>query len=122
MRKLFCYGKQDFCDQDTCTGECEFHDGSGCEYRKIETYIDQIRAMTDEQMCDAIFRLIYALDPATWFCKGKKECEALMDADKDIPDEMCKACLLAKLREPVGITKPATMTEEKHDSGLVEED
>ena len=121
MRKLFCYGKQGYCDKDTCTGECEFYDGSGSEYRKIETYLDQMRSMTDEEICDAIFRLIYAMDPATWFCKGKEECGALVDADKDIPDEMCKACLLAKLRRPVEGTKP-TMTEEMQDSGLVEEE
>ena len=122
MRKLFCYGKQDYCDKDTCTGECEFHDGSGSEYRKIETYIDQFRAMSDEELCDAIFRLIYAFDPANWFCTGKEECGKLMDADEEIPDEMCKACLLAKLREPVDGPKLPTMTEEKQDSGLVEED
>ena len=121
MRKLFCYGKKDFCEQKICTGECEYYDGSGSEYKKIETYFDLIRSMTDEEMCDAIFRLIYALDPATWFCKGKEECGKLMDADKEIPDEMCKACLLAKLRQPVDDTKPATMTEEKQDSGLLEE-
>ena len=89
---------------------------------KVFTFADRIRAMADEGLCDAIFQLIYAADPAMWFCKGKKECGDLMDADKDIPDEMCKACLLAKLREPVDGTKPVTMNEEKQDSGLVEED
>ena len=66
----------------------------------FRTYADRIRAMSDEELTDAIFQLIYAKDPATWFCKGTKECGELMDADKEIPDEMCKACLLAKLQQP----------------------
>ena len=84
---------------------------------------DKIRAMSDEELCDAIFRLIYALDPATWFCKGKKECGDLMDADKEIPDAMCKACLLAKLRQPAEETpRPVRIHEDKQESGLLEDD
>lgn len=87
-----------------------------------QSFADQIRAMSDEELCDAIFRLIYAFDPATWFCKGKKECEELMDADKEIPDEMCKACLLAKLRQPAEETRiPVWPHEDKQESGLLED-
>lgn len=89
-------------------------------YKK--TIADRIRSMSDEELCDAFFRLIYAFDPATWFCKGKKECAALMDADKEIPDEMCKACLLAKLRQPAEDPAPTMAAEEKQHSGLIEED
>ena len=32
--------------------------------------------------------------------KGPKACEDMMDSNQDIPDEMCKACLLQKLRQP----------------------
>ena len=64
------------------------------------TFADSIRSMSDEELTDAIYRLINAKDPATWFCKGSKECGDLMDNDQDIPDEMCKKCLLAKLQEP----------------------
>lgn len=67
---------------------------------KTKTYADRIRAMNDEELTDAIYQLIYAMDPATWFCKGKKECGELLDADKEIPNEMCKNCLLEKLRQP----------------------
>lgn len=66
-----------------------------------KTIGDRIRAMTDEELADAILRYTYgSVDPANWFCKGKKECGDLMDADKEIPDEMCKACILEKLRQP----------------------
>ena len=101
-------------------GRC--HALGNCE-NKISTYADRIRAMTDEELCDGIFQLIYAADPATWFCKGKKECGELMDADKEIPDEMCKACLLKALRQPYAEPKlPSGMYLDKQESGLIEED
>lgn len=93
------------------------------ELLPARSFADKIRSMSDEELCDAIFRLIYALDPATWFCKGKKECGDLMDADKEIPDEMCKACLLAKLRQPAEEPpRPIRIHEDKQESGLLEED
>lgn len=88
------------------------------------TIADKIRAMSDEELCDTIFRLIYhSVDPAKWFCTNKKKCGEVMDAEKEIPDEWCKECLLEKLREPVPATRPATMADEdKQHSGLIEED
>ena len=65
------------------------------------TYAERIRALTDEELAAAILQYTYgSVDPSHWFCKGKKECGDLMDADKEIPDEMCKACILEKLRQP----------------------
>ena len=91
--------------------------------KKLEKEEYITRSMTDEELCDAIFRILYAFDPGNWFCKGRADCAALMEADKEIPDEWCKACLLAKLREPAEQTPPATMAaEEKQESGLLEED
>lgn len=92
--------------------------------RKKPTMCDKIRSMSDEELTAAIYQLIYATaDPALWFCKGKKECGDLMDADKEIPEEMCRKCLLEKLRQPVEDPAPATMAEyEKQHSGLLEED
>ena len=87
------------------------------------TIADKIRAMSDEELCDAFFQLIYAVDAATWFCKCSEECGKMLDAEEEIPDEKCKACLLAKLREPAGATKPTSMAEyEKQHSGLIEEE
>lgn len=92
------------------------------ELPPTRSFADQIRAMSDEELCDAIFRLIYAADPATWFCTGKKECGELMNADKDIPDAMCKACLLAKLRQPADQTPRIILDDgEKTESGLLED-
>lgn len=90
---------------------------------KTKTNADKIRAMSDEELCDAFFQLIYANDPANWFCKGEKACGDLMDADKDIPDAMCKACLLAKLRQPAEETPRIVWPhDDKEESGLLEED
>ena len=86
------------------------------------TFADKIRTMTDEDLCDGIYQLINAFDPANWFCKGKKECGELMDADKEIPDSMCKACLLEKLRQPAEEPpRPNKIYEDKQHSGLLEE-
>lgn len=66
---------------------------------KVFTNADKIRSMSDEELTAAIYQLIYAKDPAAWFCKGSKECGELMDNDQLIPDEMCRECLLKKLRQ-----------------------
>lgn len=93
------------------------------ELLPARSFADKIRSMSDEELCDAVFQLIYSFDPAAWFCKGKKECGDLMDADKDIPDEMCKACLLAKLRQPADHPPRLILDDgEKTESGLLEED
>lgn len=87
-----------------------------------KTIADMIRDMSDQELCDAFFQLIYAAEPAAWFCNNSKECGDLMDAEKDIPDEMCKACLLAKLRQPAAETpRPVRIHEDKEESGLLEE-
>lgn len=89
---------------------------------KIFTIADWIRSMTDEELCDGIYELFHGYDPAAWFCKNKKECGDLMDADKEIPDEMCKACLLEALRQPYEKTRlPKGMYLDKQESGLLED-
>ena len=70
-----------------------------CQHIDPMTYAEYIRSMSDEELTAAIYQLIYAKDPAAWFCKGSKECGELMDNDQDIPDEMCRECLLKKLRQ-----------------------
>ena len=120
MRKLFCYGKKDFCDQAICSGACEFHDGSGCEYRKIETIADRIRSMTDEELAKWLMK---ANDGELYikFCKETPECMEMLER-YEIPEERCLGCMIDWLQQPAEPTPPATMTDEKEDSGLVEED
>ena len=101
-------------------GTCRTCNGSG---RMPMTNADRIRALTDEELCDGLFRLIYAADPATWFCHDKEECREIMERDELIPDEMCKACLLAKLKKPVDEPQPPVRFHmDKQESGLLEED
>ena len=104
--------------------------GSTCSAQRAKyglgdpmTNADRIRAMSDEELTSAIYQLINATDPALWFCKGSKECGDLMDANEDIPDEMCKACLLAKLREPAEEKPklPSGFFLDKEESGLTED-
>ena len=120
MRRLFCFGKQDYCDQETCIRECEFHDGSGCEYRKIETNADRIRAMSDAELAKALMK---SNDAEVYipFCKNTPECLEMLDCG-EIPEERCLGCMMDWLRQPAEQTPPATMAEEKQHSGLIEED
>lgn len=120
---LFCNGKKGFCYKETCDKSCEHHDGSGSKYVKTKTFADEIRSMTDEELCDFLFTNFCGLDPAFSYCLNKKECRDLLDADQEIPDEWCKKCLLNRLRQPAEIKKlPATSFEGKQESGLIEED
>lgn len=50
MKRFFCNGKKDFCDERLCKDNCEFYDGSGGEYVERKTNADRIRAMTDEEL------------------------------------------------------------------------
>ena len=49
MKKFFCYGKKDFCENtDLCVANCQYCDGSGGEYlEEPMTNADRIRSMTD---------------------------------------------------------------------------
>lgn len=89
---------------ESCRGfidmQGNFHEHVDRPFMPPLTYADCIRAMNDEALAYGIYQLIYAKDPAIWFCKGTKECNELMDADKDIPEEMCLKCLVKKLQEP----------------------
>ena len=51
MKKFFCFGKDDFCDDTSKCLECDFCNCSGGEEREAsETNADHIRSMTDEEL------------------------------------------------------------------------
>lgn len=77
----------------------KYHEHIDRPFMPPMTFADKIRAMSDEELTDAIYKLLYAEDPGKWFCKGTKECEEIMNNDEDIPDEMWQ-CLLKKLQQP----------------------
>lgn len=107
--------KKDFCYEEVCDRKCQFYDGTGSEYRKIETIADRIRSMSDQELAEF-------MNEEHNYCKNLPKCEEALNTEDLIPDHWCVACLLEWLRQPVDGTKPATMTEEKQDSGLIEED
>ena len=51
MKKFFCYGKKDFCENTELCIECPHFVGAGGEYREAPmTNADRIRAMSDEDL------------------------------------------------------------------------
>lgn len=87
-----------------------------------QTMGDRIRAMNDDELSYSIMKMACGIDPAESFCQRKKECEDLMEADKEIPAEWCRQCVLDMLRKPVDVTEHHTIdTTGKDYSGLLEE-
>ena len=87
MKKFFCFGKKDFCENTDLCIECQHFVGGGGEYRDAPmTNADRIRAMSDEEM--AVF--LYEWSPSE-FCGHV--CPRLRD---DIP---CKGECFEMRRE-----------------------
>ena len=61
-----------------------------------QTNADRIRAMSDEELADAILET--CLREGMPFCKNKLQCSQILDNGKTIPDEMCKQCLIEWLQ------------------------
>lgn len=76
-------------------GRC--HAIGNCE-NKIMTNADRIRAMSDEELADAIFRLHIDDCKEMHFCKESDRCDEILDKGELIPKEMCRACLMEWLK------------------------
>lgn len=64
------------------------------------TYAQKIRAMSDEELVDFLWRLnCDSLENVLPFCKNSKECGEALDSG-DISTEKCKRCLLDRLHQP----------------------
>ena len=64
------------------------------------TNADHIRAMKDEELVDFLWQFNDdSFENVMPFCKNTVECGEKVDSD-DISTEMCKRCLLDKLRQP----------------------
>ena len=61
---------------------------------------DKIRAASDEEIAEFIVNDY--LDNKSHFCKSKPECNAILDSDGTITNEMCKKCGIEWLRRPAG--------------------
>ena len=61
---------------------------------------DKIRAASDEEIAE--FVINDYLDNKSHFCKSKPECDAILDSDGTITNEMCRKCGIEWLRQPAG--------------------
>lgn len=59
-----------------------------------QTNADRIRAMSDEEMAEALYHL-----EGGRYCQNLRECIESVDLDKEIPDDKCIKCVLRWLRE-----------------------
>ena len=57
------------------------------------TNADRIRAMTDEELADAMLKVNEIADHVP-FCGNNEECNEIMDSGELIPPDMCKKCLM----------------------------
>lgn len=67
------------------------------------TNADRIRAMTDEELADAIFKnTLRDLGEIIPFCKNREECSDMLETFEGIPEHMCRECLFEWLQQPEG--------------------
>ena len=65
-----------------------------------KTNADRIRSMSEEELAVLLYRVLGVDDQKIAFCQNKAECNALLDADEDIPEPMCLQCLMDWLKQP----------------------
>ena len=60
MKKFFCFGKKDFCENQELCIECQHFAGCGGEYRDAPmTNADRINSMTIEEKADFLSSIAY---------------------------------------------------------------
>lgn len=66
MKKFFCFGKKDFCENTDLCIECQHFAGAGGEYMDaLMTNADRINAMTIEEKADFLSSIAYGRE-TTW--------------------------------------------------------
>lgn len=67
------------------------------------TNADRIRTMTDEELADVIIKnSCNTFSEVIKFCKNSEECSDMLDSFNEIPESMCRKCLLEWLQQPEG--------------------
>lgn len=64
------------------------------------TNADRIHSMNIEETAELLYSF-YNLEDKVKFCKNKTECDEILDSGKEIPDDMCKKCLVEWLQSGV---------------------
>ena len=90
--------KYEKCSEDS--KECR-----GCKQNAVDKYTrmtqaDRIRSFSDEELAELLYS-IQNLEDKVKFCKNKIECDNILDSGKEIPDNMCKQCLVDWLQSEV---------------------
>ena len=65
-----------------------------------KTNADRIRSMSEKELAVLLYSVFGVDDQKIAFCKNKAECNAMLDADEDIPEAMCLQCLMDWLKQP----------------------
>ena len=65
-----------------------------------KTNADRIRAMSDEELADAMLK-VDELSDYVPFCGNNEECNEIMDSGELIPPDMCKKCMMNWLGKEV---------------------
>ena len=73
---------------------------SGIPQRKKQTNADRIHSMNIEETAELLYSF-HNLEYKVKFCKNKTECDEILDSGKEIPDDMCKKCLVEWLQSEV---------------------
>lgn len=80
--------------------DCCIHDPVLKDRFEPLTNANHILAMTDEELVDFLWQFnTDSFENVMPFCKNTEECGEKLDS-ADISTEMCKRCLLDKLRQP----------------------
>ena len=72
------------------------------EYVKRMTNADRIHSMNIEELAELLYSF-HNLEDKVKFCKNKTECDEILDSGKEIPDDMCKKCLVEWLQSEVEV-------------------
>lgn len=87
MKKFFCFGKKDFCENTDLCIECPHFAGAGGEYMDAPmTNADRINAMTIEEKAEFISRIAYGRETPWSEPFAEKFCKSCPETKCEIPD------------------------------------
>ena len=85
MKKFFCFGKKDFCENTDLCIECPHFAGAGGEYREAPmTNADRI--MTIEEKAEFLSRIAYGRETPWSEPFAEKFCKSCPETKCEIPD------------------------------------
>ena len=87
MKKFFCFGKKDFCENPDLCIECPHFAGGGGEYRDAPmTNADRINAMTIEEKAEFLSSIAYGRETPWSEPFAEKFCKICPETKCEIPD------------------------------------